>query len=113
MDEFKINNPADQAVAAGAMPHPGEWIRANVLKPYGLNVAETARRIGVDRATLNRVLLGEHAVSDDLAYKLEALTGVAAELMIAMQRAHDLPKVQAKRAKFAKEIGRVSLAAEA
>lgn len=110
MSEYKISDPAEQAVTAGAMPHPGEWIRNNVLKPFGLNVAETARRIGMDRVTLNRVLLGEHAVSDDLAYKLEALTGVSAELMINMQRAHDWPKIEAKRRRFASEIERVQRA---
>lgn len=106
-DDYKITDPADQAVTPGPIPHPGQWIRENVLEPVGLNISAAAREINMDRATFNRVILGEHAVSDDLAYKLEALTGVSAELLINMQRLHDRPRIDERRARYAREIRRV------
>ena len=108
MEDYKITDPAEQLVEAGDPPHPGEWIRRNVLEPFGLNVMSTARKIGMDRATLSRVLGGEHAVSRDLAYKLEALTGVDADLIIGLQAAYDGVQDREKRARYHQEIERVS-----
>lgn len=108
MDDYKITRPEDQAVTAGPPEHPGDWIRHNVLEPFGLTVSETARRIKMDRASLSNVLGGQHALSRDLAYKLEALTGVDADLMIGMQAAFDRHVDQRARARYAREIERVA-----
>jgi addiction module HigA family antidote len=101
-----ITNPAEQAVTPGAHEHPGGWIKRNVLEPFGLTIAETARRIDVNRANLHNVLAGQHAVSRDLAYRLEALTGVSADLMIGLQSAYDTDQDREKRERYAREIER-------
>jgi plasmid maintenance system antidote protein VapI len=53
--------------------------------------------MSINRPTFSNVLDGKHAVSRELAYKLEALTGVDAELLIRMQLAHDLAQEREKR----------------
>ena len=104
--DYAITDPAEQAdVTVGPMPHPGGFIRSAVLEPLGLTISDAARKMDVDRPTLSRVIGGQHALSDDLALKLEALTGVSAELMIAMQHRHAWP---AKRAQYAATIERVA-----
>lgn len=106
-DEYKIIDPAEMKVALGDLPHPGEWVRRNVLEPFGLDVSKAARRIKMDRVTLSRVLAGRHAVSRDLAYKLEALTGVDANLMIGLQAAYETAQDRDKRERYAREIERL------
>lgn len=111
-DEYTITDPAEQLVTAGDPQHPGGWIRRNVLEPYGLNTSSTARLIKMNRPTLHNVLEGNHAVSDELAWKLEALTGVDADLIIAMQTAYDRSRNREKRAAIAATITRLERAEE-
>lgn len=37
-------------------PQPGEILREEVIKPLGVSVTEAARRLGVSRVALSRVL---------------------------------------------------------
>ena len=104
--EYAITDEVEAAdVRVGPMPHPGRWIKNVLLEPLNLTISEAARKMDVDRPTFSRVIGGRHALSDELALKLEALTGVSAELMIAMQHAHAWP---AKRAEYAATIERVA-----
>lgn len=52
-------------------PHPGALLRADVLQPLGISVAEAARRLGMSRAALSRVINGRAGISSDLALRLE------------------------------------------
>lgn len=111
--QYKIAAAADMIV--GAVPpldrHPGSFIKETLLPEYGLSVAEVARRIKMDRATLHLVLTGKHAVSRDLAYKLGALMrDEVADLLIAYQHAYDLSREQERRQAFKEQIERVELA---
>lgn len=90
-------------------PHPGELLREDVIKELGLSVTESARRLGMSRVALSRVLHGSAAISSDLAIRLE-LAGVStARAWLAMQTNYDLaqarkhpqPKVQALQPHFA------------
>jgi addiction module HigA family antidote len=107
MTEHKITDPAKRSVKPGDPEHPGGWIRRNLLEPLGLSVAEAARRMDVNRVGLNNVLSGKHGVSADLAYKLEALTGVDGDLLIGMQVAYERGQNREKRERYAREIERV------
>lgn len=90
-------------------PHPGELLREDVIKELGLSVTESARRLGMSRVALSRVLHGSAAISSDLAIRLE-LAGVStARAWLAMQTNYDLaqarkhpqPEVQALQPHFA------------
>jgi len=69
-------------------PHPGEVLREYL--PAGMQVTEAARKLGVSRVTLSRVLNGHAAVSADMALRLEAALGTNAGMWIGMQADHDL-----------------------
>ncbi|ACQ68905.1 HigA family addiction module antitoxin [Candidatus Williamhamiltonella defendens] len=56
-------------------PHPGEILREDVLLPLGIEVTEAAKRLGIARTTLSRVIHGHAGISPDLAIRLE-LAGV-------------------------------------
>ncbi len=79
-------------------PHPGEELQDTVLRPDGgLTVTEFARRLGVSRVALSRVVNGRAAVSAELAIRLAAALGGSAESWLRMQSAYDLWQAQKKR----------------
>ena len=79
-------------------PHPGEILEDTVLRADGgLTVTEFARRLGVSRVALSRVVNGRAAVSAELAIRLAAALGGSAESWLRMQSAYDLWQAQKKR----------------
>lgn len=62
----------------------------------GITVTEFAKRIGVTRAALSRVLNGRAGISADMAVRLAAALGDNAESWLHMQANYDL--WQAKKA---------------
>ena len=57
-------------------PHPGEILKDTVLrKNGGLSVTDFAKRLGVSRVALSRVVNGRAAVSAELAIRLAAALG--------------------------------------
>lgn len=70
--------------------HPGELLREDVVKALPLSVSETARRLGVSRTTLSRVLSGSVAISPELALRLEMAGVSTARAWLAMQANYDV-----------------------
>ena len=75
-------------------PHPGEILLDTVLGD--MTVTEFAKRLGVSRVSLSRVINGRAAVSAELAIRLAAALGGSAESWLRMQIAHDLWRTQKK-----------------
>lgn len=71
-------------------PHPGEILQDTVLGEGGLTLTEFARRLGVSRVALSRVVNGRATISADMALRLAAALGGSAESWLRMQAAHDL-----------------------
>ena len=79
-------------------PHPGEILTDTVLREDGgMTVTEFAKRLGVSRVALSRVVNGRAAVSAELAIRLAAALGGSAESWLNMQVAYDLWHAQKKR----------------
>ena len=57
--------------------HPGEILREDVIKPLGLTVTETAKRLGVTRQTLSTLVHCKASLSPEMAIKI-AKAGYAA-----------------------------------
>lgn len=107
---YKITDPAEMAVKLPAIDRaPGCFLRDVVLPEYGMtNVADLARRLGVNRPNLVNVLGGTSAVSRELAYRLGALLNDhVADLLIAYQHAWDLQNEAGRREELKAEIERV------
>jgi len=83
-------------------PHPGEVLQDTVLAERRITVSEFARKLGVSRVALSRVVNARAAVSADMALRLAAALGGSAESWLQMQAAYDLwqaakrrrPKIQ-------------------
>ncbi len=79
-------------------PHPGEILADTVLREDGgLTVTEFAKRLGVSRVALSRVVNGRAAVSAELAIRLAAALGGSAESWLNMQVAYDLSRAEKRR----------------
>lgn len=83
-------------------PHPGEVLQDIVLAEGRISITEFARKLGVSRVALSRLVNARAAVSADMALRLAAALGGSAESWLTMQAAYDLweaskrrrPKVQ-------------------
>ena len=71
-------------------PHPGEFIQATYLEPFGLSGRFLAQRLNVAASTLNRVLTAKSGVSPEMALRLSKALGRSPEGWLAMQNAYDL-----------------------
>lgn len=71
-------------------PHPGEVLQDTVLAEGRISVSEFARKLGVSRVALSRVVNGRAAVSADMALRLAAALGGSPESWLQMQAAYDL-----------------------
>jgi antitoxin HigA-1 len=79
-------------------PHPGEVLKDTVLRRGGgLSVTEFAKRLGVSRVALSRVVNGRAAVSAELAIRLAAALGGSAESWLRMQVSYDIWQAQRRR----------------
>lgn len=72
-----------------APPHPGEFIRDEILEELKLSVSEAADALGVRRATLSDLVNGNAALSPEMALRIEKAFGVDMEMLLRMQAWHD------------------------
>lgn len=70
--------------------HPGEVLREDVLPELKLSVSEAARRLGVSRQQLHRILGCTHPITVEMALRIGKLAGNGPGLWLRMQQSHDL-----------------------
>lgn len=71
-------------------PHPGETLREDVLPALAMTTTELARRLGLARETLSRIMHGHAPISPDLAVRLERAGIGKARTWMAVQTDYDL-----------------------
>ena len=86
-------------------PHPGDVLRDGLVAGTGETVTSVARRLGVSRVALSRVLNGQAALSAEMALRLAAALGGTAESWLHMQASYDLWQA---RKLMGKKIERIS-----
>jgi addiction module HigA family antidote len=81
-------------------PHPGEVIREEVLRPFGLSITKAAEILGVRRATLSDLTNGKTPISAEMALRLEKAFGVSMDLLLRMQAGYDAAQVRPRGAEI-------------
>jgi addiction module HigA family antidote len=71
-------------------PHPGEVLWGLDMEPAGLTVNEVAKRLGVDRKTVSRIINGHASISAEMAILLGKAFNTTPDLWLNMQRSYDL-----------------------
>jgi addiction module HigA family antidote len=75
-------------------PHPGEFIRTEIIAPTGLSVTAAAAALGVSRPTLSSLLNGKTGLSGDMALRIEKAFGVKMGTLMRMQSAYDIAQTR-------------------
>lgn len=89
-------------------PHPGDFIRTEIVEPAGLTVTAAAAALKVSRPALSSLLNGKAALSGDMALRIEKAFGVRMETLMRMQSAYQIAETR-KREKLI-DIQRISRA---
>jgi len=71
-------------------PHPGEFIRATYIEPFGMSIRSLASSLGVSPSTLGRIISRQSGISPEMALRLSKALGRSPESWLAMQHNHDL-----------------------
>lgn len=77
-------------------PHPGDFIRTEVIKPAGLSVTAAAAALKVSRPTLSSLLNAKAALSGDMALRIEKAFGVKMDTLMRMQSAYEIAQTRGR-----------------
>jgi antitoxin HigA-1 len=75
-------------------PHPGSFIRTEILAAYPLSVTDAAEILGVSRPTLSNLLNGQADLSGEMALRIEKAFGVRMDTLMRMQAAFDIARTR-------------------
>ena len=79
-------------------PHPGDFVKTEVIEPLGLTVAAAAKVLGVSRPTLSTFLNGRSGLSGSMALRLEKAFGVKMDTLMRMQSSYDISRARKREA---------------
>ncbi|HEX4320363.1 MAG TPA: HigA family addiction module antitoxin [Acidobacteriaceae bacterium] len=75
-------------------PHPGDFIRTEIVEPSGLTVTAAAAALQVSRPALSSLLNSKASLSGDMALRIEKAFGVSMETLMRMQSAYDIAQTR-------------------
>ena len=70
-------------------PHPGSFVREEILDELNLTVVQAAQILGVRRATLSDLVNGKASLSPEMALRIEKAFGVSMDTLLRMQAWYD------------------------
>ncbi len=77
-------------------PHPGDFIRTEIVAPAGLTVTAAAAALQVSRPALSSLLNGKADLSGEMALRIEKAFGVKMDTLMRMQSAYDIAKTRGR-----------------
>ena len=77
-------------------PHPGEFIRTEIVGELGLTVHEAANILGVEQPILADVLNASTPLSPELALRVEKAFGVGMDMLLRMQAWYEASQMRAR-----------------
>ena len=75
-------------------PHPGAFVRTEVIEPLGLTVSGAATALGVSRPALSALLNGRADLSGTMALRIEKAFGVRMDTLMRMQASYDIARAR-------------------
>src|SRR5579863_4484283 len=77
-------------------PHPGDFIRTEIIQPAGLTVTAAAFALQVSRPALSSLLNGKASLSGDMALRVEKAFGVKMDTLMRMQASYDIAQTRTR-----------------
>jgi addiction module HigA family antidote len=81
-------------------PHPGEFIRTEIIKPLGLSVTAAAEVLRVSRPALSNLLNAKADLSGEMALCIEKAFGPRMDTLMRMQSAYDVAQTRKRERKI-------------
>src|SRR6202795_1698131 len=75
-------------------PHPGDFIRTEIIQPAHLSITAAAAALQVSRPALSSLLNGKADLSGDMAPRIEKAFGVKMDTLMRMQSAYDIAQTR-------------------
>src|SRR6266851_9028658 len=75
-------------------PHPGDFIRTEIIEPAGLTVTAAATALQVSRPALSSLLNGKADLSGIMALRIEKAFGVKMDTLMRMQASYDIAQTR-------------------
>jgi addiction module HigA family antidote len=75
-------------------PHPGDFVRTEIIEPAGLSVTAAAVALGVSRPALSSLLNGKAGLSGEMALRIEKAFGVKMDTLMRMQSAYEIARTR-------------------
>ena len=75
--------------------HVGDWLKTEVVEPYGLSVTTAADKLGVSRQAMSKLLNGRAGLSAEMAIRFEKAFRISADTLMRMQTRYDLAQARA------------------
>ena len=75
-------------------PHPGDFIRTEIIKPAGLSVTAAATALQVSRPALSSLLNSKADLSGDMALRIEKAFGAKMDTLMRMQASYDIAQTR-------------------
>jgi len=89
-DSFRLKNP----------PHPGAFVRTEIIEPLGLSVTAAAAALGITRAAFSTFLNERSSLSPEMALRIEKAFGVSMDTLMRMQNSHDIAQARGREAEI-------------
>ena len=75
-------------------PHPGDFIRTEIIEPAGLSVTAAAIALRVSRPALSSLLNSKADLSGSMALRIEKAFGVKMDTLMRMQASYDIAQTR-------------------
>jgi antitoxin HigA-1 len=76
--------------------HPGEILREEFLKPYGMSAYGLAKRLHVPVPRINDIVLERRGISADTALRLSRFFGTTEQFWLNLQGAYEVSRVNGR-----------------
>ena len=82
---------SDESISKIGMkpPHPGDFIKTEILDELHLSIARAADILGVRRAILSDLIHGKASLSPEMVLRIEKAFDVSMDMLLRMQAWHD------------------------
>ena len=81
---YRLKNP----------PHPGGFVKTEIIEPMELSVTDAAKALGITRAALSAFLNEHSSLSSEMALRIEKAFGISMETLMRMQNSFDIAQAR-------------------
>lgn len=75
-------------------PHPGVFLREEVIDPLNLTVTAASKILDVTRPALSRLVNGRASLSPEMALRFEKAFGLKMDTLLRMQTSYDITQAR-------------------